>query len=97
LTNADLNEEDRLKDGLPQTLEECIKFYGLRHFKLKVRGDVDADLARLRQVADLVTAQCGGNYAFTLDGNEQYREFPKFVELWQRIVGDAELAKFFKN
>ncbi len=72
-----------------------MKFYGLHHFKLKVRGDVEGDLARLRQIAAVVTQHCGQDYAFTLDGNEQYKEFPKFVELWERILSDAALKTFF--
>ena len=52
---------------------------------------------RLRSIAKVVTKHCGRNYAFTLDGNEQYREFPSFVELWDRIQGDELLHSFFEN
>jgi hypothetical protein len=97
LTAADVTEENRVDDGLPQTLEDCVKFYGLRHFKLKVRGDVEGDLARLRQIAAVIKAHCHRNYAFTLDGNEQYKEFAKFVELWERIQADPALRKFFEK
>lgn len=97
LTAAEVTAEERLDDGLPQTLEDCVKFYGLHHFKLKVRGDVEGDLARLHQIAAVVTAQCGRDYAFTLDGNEQYKEFPRFVELWERIQADAALRGFFEK
>ncbi|WP_339730322.1 hypothetical protein [uncultured Gimesia sp.] len=97
LTAADLTSENRIDDGLPQTLEDCIRFYGLYHFKLKVQGDVEGDLERLRSVTQVVTQQCGTNYAFTLDGNEQYRAFPRFVELWDRIQADASLKSFFEK
>lgn len=97
LTAADVPAGEALNDGLPQTLEDCVKFYGLHHFKLKVRGDVDGDLARLRQIAAVVTRHCGRDYAFTLDGNEQYKAFPQFVELWERIQGDAALKSFFEK
>ncbi len=97
LTAADVTEENRVDDGLPQTLEDCVKFYGLHHFKLKVRGDVEVDLARLKMIAEVITRQCGDRYAFTLDGNEQYKEFPKFVELWERIQADADLRTFFEK
>ncbi|MBI4623743.1 MAG: hypothetical protein HY736_11080 [Verrucomicrobia bacterium] len=97
LTAADLKPEERLDDDLPQTLEDCIPFYGLRHFKLKLRGDVAADLARLRAIAQVITRFCGTDHAFTLDGNEQYKQFPPFVELWERIRADAALAKFFEH
>jgi len=97
LTAADVPAGEALADGLPQTLEDCVKFYGLHHFKLKVRGDVDVDLNRLRQIAEVVTKHCGHDYAFTLDGNEQYKEFPKFVDLWERIQGDEALRAFFEK
>ncbi|QDU08748.1 hypothetical protein [Gimesia aquarii] len=97
LTAADLTPENKIDDGLPQTLEDCIRFYGLQHFKLKVQGDVECDLDRLQSVAKVVSQHCGNNYAFTLDGNEQYREFPKFVELWDRIQDDASLNSFFER
>jgi len=97
LTAADVAPADLLNDGLPQTLEDCVRFYGLYQFKLKLRGDVQADLARLRTIAAVVTRQCGKGYAFTLDGNEQYRQFTQFVELWDRITSDRALAGFFEK
>lgn len=97
LTDADVSEDDKLEDGLPQTLEQCVQFYGLRHFKLKVLGDVDSDLERLRGIAAVITQHCGRDYAFTLDGNEQYKEFARFVELWDRIQADAVLLTFFER
>jgi len=95
LTQGDVPAGEELSDGLPHTLEQCVQFYGLRHFKLKVLGDVDADLDRLRRIAAVITRLCGRDYAFTLDGNEQYREFPRFVELWDRIQADGALRLFF--
>jgi hypothetical protein len=38
-------------DGLPQTLEECVRTHGLRHFKLKVGGQVGNDVERLTCIA----------------------------------------------
>lgn len=97
LTASDVAAGEALDDGLPQTLEDCVKFYGLHHFKLKVRGEVENDLARLRQIAAVVTRLRGSNYAFTLDGNEQYKECAKFAELWERIQGDKALKVFFEK
>jgi len=97
LTAADLSEHETLNDGLPQTLEECVQFYGLTHFKLKVQGNVKSDLARLQQIAAVISRCCGRNYAFTLDGNEQYRTFPEFVELWGNIQADQTLKTFFEK
>lgn len=97
LTAADLAPEDRLDDGLPQTLEDCIRFYGLRHFKLKVRGDADADLARLKSIAAIITGICESGFAFTLDGNEQFKHLADFADLWDRIQTDPGLRRFFQH
>lgn len=95
LVAADIPHGEKLTDGLPQTLEECIRFYGLTHFKLKLCGDSATDLARLRRIAGIIREARGDDYAFTLDGNEQYKEFPKFASLWESIRTDASLASFF--
>ena len=97
LTVADVTPADMLNDGLPQTLDDCVQFYGLHQFKIKLRGDVQADLARLKAIAAIVTRQCGKRYAFTLDGNEQYKDFAEFVELWDRIASDGPLSRFFEG
>ena len=50
LTAEDVPADEQLNDGLPYTLEENIRAYGLSYFKIKVRGDRDADLNRLRKI-----------------------------------------------
>ena len=71
LTAADIPAEDRLSDGLPQSLEDNIAYYGLTHLKIKLCGDADTDRARLKGIAELMS---GRACEFTLDGNEQYTE-----------------------
>jgi hypothetical protein len=51
LTAADIAPGKRVGDGLPETLEEVIDTYGHRYFKLKVGGDLAADLERLAAIA----------------------------------------------
>ncbi|HVZ45150.1 MAG TPA: enolase C-terminal domain-like protein [Ramlibacter sp.] len=88
----------RVNDGLPETLEEVVRTYGHRYFKLKVAGRVDADLARLEAIA-AVLDRSGEPYFASLDGNEQYespegvaqlvsgiRERPRLARLWQSIL-----------
>ena len=82
----------RVNDGLPETLEEVIAAYGHRWFKLKVGGDVPADLERLRAIAAVLDRLPGG-YAATLDGNEQYADVEGVVELWRRIAEIPALAQ----
>jgi hypothetical protein len=97
LTEDEIAAEERLDDGLPQALEACIRAYDLTHFKIKVSGDVDASLARLRRVAAVVEATAGRSFAFTLDGNEQYRDLDSFRGFWRALSGDAALAGFMQH
>ena len=53
LTHSDITDEDRVDDGLPQALEDCIQAYGLSWFKVKVCGDLETDLDRMATLAEL--------------------------------------------
>ena len=91
LWEREIPPAERLADGLPQSLEAVIRTYGADHFKIKIGGDVAADLARLRAVAALLT-QLAPGCRFTLDGNEQYETFEAFLDFWDALAGDAALA-----
>ena len=97
LTDADIADDARIDDGLPQSLEACIKRYGLTHFKIKLCGDSERDLPRLSQLAAVLEANCDGDYAFTLDGNENYRTVESFASLWQALVDSNELSMFMSK
>ena len=71
ITAADLDDNARINDGLPETLEEVIGRYGHRYFKLKVGGHIAADLARLDSIASVLD-RSPAPYFVSLDGNEQY-------------------------
>jgi len=60
-------------DGLPATLEAAIQFYGLQHFKLKLSGQLDADIERLSRISAVLGAH-GSDYRVTLDGNESFAD-----------------------
>ena len=79
-------------DGLPETLEQVVATYGQHWFKLKVAGDIDADVKRLTRIADVLDRIPGG-YRATLDGNEQYDDVAGVVALWQRMLSTPALAK----
>lgn len=96
IRTADIAAVDRLDDGLPQALEEYIARQGISYFKVKVNGDLDADLERLGQIAALLD-EAGGTYRVTLDGNEQYREMDAFLRLLDRLEGDAGFARFYAS
>src|SRR5262249_46081624 len=48
---ADQAPGERVDDGLPETLEEVVRHYRGRYYKLKVAGNVAADLERLASIA----------------------------------------------
>jgi len=81
ITAADQPPGTRVKDGLPETLEEVVAEYGHSYFKLKVGGDARADLARLTAIA-AVLDRADAPYHATLDGNEQYETVDGITELW---------------
>lgn len=82
----------RVGDGLPETLEEVVQRYGQHYFKLKVSGEREADLDRLRRIAGVLATVPGPLY-ITLDGNEQYPDAQAAAALWQAMQQDAALAR----
>jgi len=97
LTEADIPAENHLHDGLPQSLVACIRTYGLRHFKLKVNGQPASDLARLQQIAALLEEHAPADYAFSLDGNEQFQSMAAFRTFWESLQGEASLTDFLQH
>jgi hypothetical protein len=81
---ADQKPGERVDDGLPETLEEVVRHYRGRYYKLKVGGDVRADLDRLSRISAVLDRDAG-DYRATLDGNEQYDDVEGIAELWRRM------------
>ncbi|MBV9785469.1 MAG: mandelate racemase [Acidisphaera sp.] len=86
------DQETRVGDGLPETLEEVIAAYGHRYFKLKVGGDVAADIARLTRIAGVLDT-IAEPYHATLDGNEQYADADGVLELIRAIEREPRLER----
>lgn len=95
LTTAERPASERVNDGLPETLEEVVSYYRGRYYKLKVGGDVRADLDRLTRIASVLDAGAG-DYKVTFDGNEQYDDVDGIVELWRKVEETPALAKMVK-
>ena len=87
-----LDNKTPVNDGLPETLEEVIARYGHRWFKLKVGGDVKADVERLSAIA-AVLDRIGQPYHASLDGNEQYEDVDGVLALWRGIKANAKLKR----
>ena len=82
----------RVNDGLPETLEEVVAAYGNRYFKLKVSGQANADLERLRRIASVLD-RLPDPYVVTLDGNEQYENAEAIAALWQHMAAEPALRR----
>ena len=95
LTEGDIALNDRLNDGLPQSLEECIRTYGLTYFKIKLSGDAQGDHARLRALAQVLEQYCP-TFRFTLDANEMYPDIDAFRAFWEKVQADNNLQAFLQ-
>ena len=81
-----------MNDGLPESLEEVVATYGNTFFKLKVGGDIDADLERLAEIAAVLDG-IAGPYHVSLDGNEQYDDLDALLDLWRRMQAAPRLKR----
>jgi hypothetical protein len=97
LTTREIAPADRVDDGLAQSLEDCIRAYGLTHFKIKLWGDAGRDLDRLRGIADVIARNVPGDYAFTLDGNENFKQTEPFRRLWDSLAAEPSLKQFMSR
>ena len=89
ITDADVVEW--VHDGLPETLEQVAATYGHRWWKLKVGGNLEADIDRLCRIASVLDA--GPAYQASLDGNEQYADGESALALWQAMAAEPRLAR----
>ncbi|HCU86254.1 MAG TPA: hypothetical protein DGP39_01895 [Verrucomicrobiales bacterium] len=97
LSPADIPKDEAVADQLPQALTDCITTYGLRHFKIKINGQPDTDLARLETLAEIITTHAAADFAFTLDGNEQFKSITDFQSFWAAIQDHDALRPFFEK
>jgi L-alanine-DL-glutamate epimerase-like enolase superfamily enzyme len=97
LAECDITDAERLDDGLPQSLEASIRAYGLRHFKIKVNGKLEADLERVSRCAEIIARWAPADFAFSLDGNEQFESLDQFRAFWDKAQGRPELRAFLNH
>lgn len=90
ITAAD--QAERVEDGLPETLEEVAATYRHRYWKLKVGGNVAADVERLSRIAGVLDRLHGGYHA-SLDGNEQYEDADGALALWRAMGAEPRLKR----
>lgn len=82
-------------DGLPESLEEVIAAYGHTWFKLKLGGEVEADVRRLEEIAAVLDGT-RRDYHVTLDGNEQYGSPAALLTLWRAMQSDTKLSRLVR-
>ncbi len=97
LDSNQIDADDRVDDTLPQSLDQCIQAYGLRHFKIKINGDIEWDLDRLKNVAKCIEQHADSDFAFSLDGNEQFQSVTAFRDHWNILHAEPELETFFDH
>jgi hypothetical protein len=97
LTDADIAPGERLDDGLPQSVTACIQAYGLRHIKIKLSGQLDGDRERLSRLAAVMSQHAPPDFAFSVDGNEQFHTVAEFRRFWHELQQTAELRSFFAH
>ncbi|MXU66223.1 enolase C-terminal domain-like protein [Oceanomicrobium pacificus] len=88
LTAADVT--DRPTDGQPVALQDVIGAWGVRAFKIKLKGDPEADIAWLERVAAIL-APLGPGLKISLDANEQYAP-ESFADFTARLTAAPALA-----
>src|SRR5262245_2752358 len=97
LEESDIEPAALLNDGLPQSLEACIRRYGLTHFKIKLSGKVEQDDDRLQRVAAVIERSTPRQYSFSLDGNEAFHSLDSFRKFWESLESPPHLAWFLEH
>ncbi len=69
---------------------------GCRYFKLKLSGDVAADVERLEEIAATLDAY-GIDYRVTLDANEQYSTYDALTVLGEALLTRATFSNFLSR
>jgi hypothetical protein len=84
-------------DGLPQSLEESIRAYGLSCFKIILSGQLEVDLPRLREITAVLVENCQQGFQVALDGNEQFSDLNDFRQAYESLAADLSLAPLFRR
>ena len=97
IRTRDIEPAARVRDGLPQSLEEYVARQGLRVFKIKLCGDPERDLARLREIAGVLQAGVRDGPRWTVDGNEQFGDLQGLRELLEQLASDSAGQRFLEG
>jgi hypothetical protein len=87
---------DPVNDGLPESLEQVVRHYKAKFFKIKISGDAEASRDRLRRIASVLDSQAG-DYRATLDGNEQFHDMGEFAAFMRTASRDPALQSLWNR
>lgn len=96
LTEPEIPPDERCDDGLPQSLDQVIDTYGISYFKIKLFGDKERDFDRMKRTAKIIEGRLK-QFAFTMDGNENYGDMESFRSFWEALREDRDLAGFLRR
>ena len=94
--DEDVLENERLDDGLPQSLETCMQWYNIRYLKIKLPDSFDEAVERLLSIAALVE-RSSLDCKFTLDGNECFKSAAAFRNTWEALELNSQLSRFLAD
>jgi hypothetical protein len=86
LRSDEIPATERLRDGMPQALDEVLRQHGVRWLKIKIGGGHQADVARLVAIGNLLQELDAAAIQVTLDGNEQIADLAALLALWQETA-----------
>ena len=84
----------RPEDTLPVTLKDVVNTYGHRYYKIKLCGNLDKDIIRLKEIAPVIQDVAIG---ISLDGNEQFVSGQSFLEFFNVFKKTKDLEKIFNK
>lgn len=94
---SDIPSSELIKDGLPQALQEDIRRYGVRRFKVKVGAGEEEDARRLTELAAFFEEFLNGQPTITLDGNERYADLRSFLSMLEATAREPLGARLIER
>ncbi|MEC7584106.1 MAG: hypothetical protein VYE77_07295 [Planctomycetota bacterium] len=96
LRDSDISADQRVDDGLPQSLENYLNSDAPRWLKIKIGNGPDQDRQRLLAIAGLCQ-EFDREIYFTLDGNEQFASLAELGEVLDPLSTEATGKKFLER
>ena len=96
LRDAEISSEQRVDDGLPQSLEDYLRCDAPRWLKIKIGSGPDQDRLRLLAIAELCQ-EFDREIYFTLDGNEQFASLTDLGAVLESLTTEAAGKHFLKR